>query len=160
LIVLADLDDEVIVGDYVFWGFRKAGENAVYFLVRRLDEREVGEGDSEKVESILRMMDLWEDTISLAKCVWPEISYDAVPEGRVEMSYRPNKYLVEKGKVYFDMEVERKLAYGIKFSTDEGLRRTRGRSTATNIEIEYLRERLGNVNKWMMLSNIRKSLLI
>ena len=49
-------------------------------------------------------------------------------------------------------------AYALRFSKEESLRRTKGRDVVDKLEIEYIRKRLMNVNKWIILNKIKNCL--
>ena len=153
---MVEFDDEVIVNDFVFFNFEHPTSSAVVCNIIKVDGNPIISSDRESITNLINKIGLWENYIKIKKAEKNEIENSELTI--LQDNYRENMLILgdfEKDKRYLGYP---RYIISARFSPEESLRRTKGNTRAAEITIDYVKNGLINVAKWLILKKTRTRL--
>lgn len=146
---MGEKKERVIVNDHVFFNFEKASDSAVKCIIEKVNGSRIEDTDRNVVEEIINKIGLWENYIEIKKAEKFEIGNGEYTV--VEDNYRENMLLLRDFSIDDQHWRSGSHIISVRFSPEESLRRTQGKSRVADITVEYIIDGLINVNKWLIL---------
>ena len=151
--------EEIIIGKFVFTGFapRPLTGRAPWtlFVVRKIDFSKLVEEDIEEVKNTLRNVDLWENLMSTIKTIHLEIAGEKFDEKILENLYYQDKYEVKVSK---EPDLDDVIQVEMSYSKFEAERRTKGARSSNPLNVEEIKQKIKNINKWLMFKEIKNNI--